>query len=184
MTSDLATYFPLLKCRVHEVCGASSLSFAAAAAAQSGGEVFWIREAWRSERLNPVGLSEFIDPSKLLIAQVKDQLEGLAVMEEVLRDGGVSIAITDLSEAIGLTEGRRLQLAAKAGKTIGLCRISEGMGSNAAETRWRCAPVLDMDDSTLQRWELIKNKSGTLRAWNVRWNAAARRVHVAASVTE
>lgn len=184
MESDLTTYFPLRKSRVHEVCGAGALSFAAIAAAQADGDVFWIREAWRSDVLNPVGLSGFLDPSKLLIAQVKDQTEGLAVMEETLRDGALSLVVTELGASIGLTEGRRLQLAAKAGKTVGLCRISEGMGSNAAETRWHCGPVFDRNDSTLQRWNLIKNKSGTLKAWHVRWNTTSRSLHVAAPVTE
>ncbi|WP_425454433.1 ImuA family protein [Litoreibacter meonggei] len=184
MTSDLSTYFPLRKARVHEVCGSGSLSFSAIVAAQACDCVFWIREAWRPEILNPVGLSDFFDPSKLLIAQVKDQTEGLAVMEEALRDGNLSHVVMELGEPLGLTEGRRLQLAAKAGKTIGLCRIPEGMGSNVAETRWHCTPILDRDDSTLQRWELIKNKSGTLGAWHVRWNTASRSLHMASPVTE
>lgn len=184
MTPDLSTWFPLREARVHEVCGPSSLSFAAIAAAQADDSVFWIREAWRPEVLNPVGLIGFFDPSKLLVAQVKDQTDGLAVMEEALRDGNLSHVVIELGEPLGLTEGRRLQLAAKAGKTIGLCRIPEGMGSNAAETRWHCAPIFDHDDSTLQRWELIKNKSGTLGAWHVRWNTASRSLHVASPVAE
>jgi protein ImuA len=184
MTPDLFTDFPLRKARVHEACGPGALSFSVVAAAQAVGGIFWIREAWRSEVMNPIGLSAFIDPSKLLVAQVKDQTEGLAVMEEALRDGNLSLVVIELSEPLGLTEGRRLQLAAKAGKTVGLCRIPEGMGSNAAETRWHCAPVFDHDDSTLQRWEITKNKSGTLGIWYVRWNTASRRLHVASPVIE
>ena len=184
MTSDLSTYFPLRKARVHEVCGPGSLSFSAVVAAQTNDSVFWIREVWRPEVLNPVGLSTYIDPSKLLIAQVKDQTDGLAVMEEALRDGNLSLVVIELGEPISLTAGRRLQLAAKAGKTVGLCRIPEGVGSNAAETRWHCSPIFDRDDSTLQRWELIKNKSGTLGAWHVRWNTASRSLHVASPVVE
>ncbi len=71
-------------------------------------------------------------------------------------------------------------LAARAGKATGLAIIPEGMGSNAAETRWRAVPVLDPQrpDSTLMRWEIIKNKSGTNGAWHVRWDAAARRIIV------
>ena len=184
MTSDLVPYFPLRKARVHEVYGPGSLSFAAVAAALAGGDVFWIRERWRPEILNPSGLSAYVDPSKFLIAQVKDQAEGLAVMEDALRDGHLSLVVMELGEPLGLTEGRRLQLAAKAGKTIGLCRISEGMGSNAAETRWHCTPVLDRDDSTLQRWDITKNKSGTLGAWHVRWNTASRRLNVVSPALE
>lgn len=184
MTPDLFSHFPLRQARVHEVCGAGSLHFAAVAAARADDGIFWIREAWRPGFLNPVGLSGFFDPKRLLVAQVKDQTEGLAVMEEALRDGNLSLVVIELGEPLGLTEGRRLQLAAKAGKTVGLCRIPEGLGSNAAETRWHCAPVFERDDSTLQRWEIIKNKLGTLGAWHVRWNTASRRLHMASPVRE
>jgi protein ImuA len=88
------------------------------------------------------------------------------------------LVVFQLKDSLSLTAGRRLQLAAKAGKSTGLALISEGQGSNAAETRWRCAPVFDAEDSTLQSWELIKNKSGTLSVWHVRWNATSRRLHV------
>ena len=100
--------------------------------------------------------------------------------EEALRSGAVALVIVSLTKPLGLTEGRRLQLAAKEGKSIALALIPEGMGSNAAETRWRCIPHFDADDragdSTLQRWELIKNKSGTLGVWYVRWDRASRRL--------
>jgi protein ImuA len=58
------------------------------------------------------------------------------------------------------------------------------MGSNAAETRWHCAPLFDPDDSTLQRWKLIKNKSGTLKAWDVRWHGETRRIIVVSEAGE
>lgn len=174
-TTDIP--LPLREARVHEVYGPGVVSFAAVAAARVGA-VLWVREAWQTEVLNPVGLSTFFDPSKLLLAQTKGQTETLAIAEEALKDGAVPLVIIEISRPLDLREGRRLQLAAQAGKSTGLCLIPEGMGSNAAETRWRCAPVFDADDSTLMCWEIIKNKSGTLRAWNVRWDAKARRLHV------
>ena len=188
MSSDFAASFPLCPARVHEAFGPAALAFAAIAVAQARGDVFWIREGWRSGALNPVGLSDFLDPASLLVAEVRDQSEGLAVMEEALRDGASRIVVAELSQPLGLTPGRRLQLAAKAGRSIGLCLIGEGMGSNAAETRWRCTPVFDAAatpaDSTLHRWELIKNKSGTSGAWHVRWDRAARRLNLVSPVAE
>ncbi len=177
MTATANIPLPLRNARVHEACGPGAVSFAAVAAARSGA-VLWAREIWQTEAINPVGLSAFFDPSKLLLAQTKDQTETLAVAEEALKDGAVPLVVIETSRPLDLREGRRLQLAAQTGKSTGLCLIPEGMGSNAAETRWRCAPVFDADDSTLMRWEIIKNKTGTLRAWHVRWNAAARRLHV------
>lgn len=157
--------------------------FAAISAAQAG-RVLWVREAWQEELVNPVGLADFFDPACMLVAQTRNQTETLAVAEEALKDGAVPFVILEITRPLDLREGRRLQLAAKAGNTTGLCLIPEGMGSNAAETRWHCAPVFDPDDSTLMRWEIIKNKSGTLKAWHVRWNAAARRLDVVSPAGE
>lgn len=177
MTATTDIPLPLRRARVHEACGPGGVSFAAVAAARVG-VVLWVRETWQAAAINPVGLSDFFDPSKLLLAQTKDQIETLAVAEEALKDGAVPLVVIETSRPLNLREGRRLQLAAQAGKSTGLCLIPEGMGSNAAETRWRCAPVFDASDSTLMRWEIIKNKSGTLRAWHVRWDAEAYRLHV------
>jgi len=179
MQRDLFDHFPPRPARVHEACGPAAMGFAALCMARTDGAVLWVRESWRHESINPVGLSVYADPTRLLLAQVKDQTEALAVMEETLRDGSVPLVVGELGQDLSLTAGRRLQLAAKAAGGTGLCLIPEGMGSNAAETRWRCAPVFDPGaevDSTLQRWDLIKNKSGTIGAWHVRWDRAARRV--------
>ena len=188
MQPDLQDRFPLRRTRVHEVCGSGAFAFAAAAAAQDRGDVLWVRRVWQPEMVNPVGLSAFFDPARLLIAQTRDQNEGLSVTEEALADGAVALVIVETDRPLDLRQGRRLQLAAKAGKSTGLCLIPEGMGSNAAETRWRCVPVFDAaapsSDSTLMRWELIKNKSGTLGAWHVRWDTASRRLGMVSPVGE
>ncbi len=144
----------------------------------------WACEIWQATQINPTGFSPFLDPQKLLLAKARDQVEVLALAEEALRSGAVSLVVMDLSKSLSLTAGRRLQLAAEAGKTIGLCIIPEGMGSNAAETRWRCTPVFSPEDSTLQRWELTKNKSGTSYAWDVRWDAETRRVIMVSKVAQ
>ncbi|WP_306345725.1 hypothetical protein [Actibacterium lipolyticum] len=139
-----------------------------------------MREGWQSEQLNPIALSHFMTPADILIAQTRDQIDSLAVAEEALKDGSVGFVIIEITRPLDLREGRRLQLAAKAGRTTGLCLIPEGMGSNAAETRWNATPLFDPQrkDSTLMRWEINKNKSGTIGAWNVRWDQETRRLHV------
>ena len=180
MTPDMLTHQVLRPSRVHEASGPGSMSFAAICAAQSPSHVLWLREAWKPETLNPLGLLDFFDPSRLLLARPQTQIDTLAVAEEALRDGAVPLVILEITRPLDLREGRRLQLAAKTGRTTGLCLIPENMGSNAAETRWRTAPVADPNgqDSTLMHWEIIKNKSGTLGAWNVRWDSETRRLHV------
>lgn len=171
MRTDIALSFPLKRACVHEVCGNGALGFAAICAALAREQMLWIRERWRSDVVNPVGLAAYLDPALILLAQVVSQAEALAVAEEALRDGAVPLVVIELTRPLNLTAGRRLQLAAQAGKTTGLCILPEGMGSHAATTRWRCSSVFDSQDadSTLMHWELIKNKSGTLCDWYVRW---------------
>ncbi|MCW1956741.1 hypothetical protein [uncultured Lentibacter sp.] len=171
MRTDISFPFPLKRACVHEACGNGALGFAAISAALEREQMLWIRERWRSDMVNPVGLTAYLDPALMVLAQVASQTEALAVAEEALRDGAMPLVIVELTRPVTLTAGRRLQLAAQAGKTTGLCLLPEGMGSNAASTRWRCSSVFDSQDSdsTLMHWELIKNKSGTLCDWYVRW---------------
>ncbi|MEP2473670.1 MAG: hypothetical protein ABJH45_19285 [Paracoccaceae bacterium] len=171
-------FFPPAKTRTHEVCGPGAYFFAFALAAELRSQCMWVRAAWDIEQINPDGFADLIAPSDLIICNTTDQTQTLAVAEEALRGGAVSLVVMTLSKPLGLTEGRRLQLAARGGNSTGLAIVPEGMGSNAAETRWRCAPVFGARDSTLQRWELIKNKAGTLGAWHVRWDPPSRRLIV------
>lgn len=183
MTDSSLPFLSLTKGRMHEAYGAAAPVFACVLAHHCRGPVIWVREGWRLEQLNPVGLAGFLNPAELILCQTKDQLEALAVAEDALRSGAVAMVVIELSKAVGLTEGRRLQLAARDGRATGLALIgAEAMGSNAAETRWQCQPVFDAEetpqDSTLQQWDLKKNKSGTLGSWHVRWDAASRRICV------
>lgn len=180
MQSDLSVCFPLRSSRVHEVFGPGATAFAAVTVARTQGIALWVREAWLPDTLNPLGFAPFFDPSRLLLARPASQADSLAVAEEALKDGAIPLVVIESTRQLDLREGRRLQLAAKAGGSSGLCIIPEGLGSNAAETRWRAAPVFEAgrEDSTLMRWEITKNKSGTLGAWNVRWDSETRRLHV------
>ncbi|MBL4807481.1 MAG: hypothetical protein JKY31_09340 [Rhodobacteraceae bacterium] len=178
MSTEFDQCFPLRRGRTHEVCGPNTLTFAFALSGMLGGSVLWVNENWQVGQINPAGFSSFIRPQDLLFAKAKSQTDVLAVAEEALRSGAIPLVVMELSAPINLTTGRRLQLAAEAGQATGLCIIQENMGSNAAESRWRCTPLFDVKDSTLQRWELIKNKSGTLSVWDVKWDAETRRIIV------
>lgn len=190
MSAQGLSYYPLKPARMHEVYGPGATSFATALMAEVDGQVLWVREAHGREQLHPLGLAPFFDPSRLLTANASSQVDRLAVTEEALRSSALDLVVVEITKPLSLTAGRRLQLAAKAGKCVGLCLIREGMGSNAAETRWHARPILNdrSDDSTLFHWSLIKNKSGTLGSWHVRWaraeHGAARRLDVVSSVGE
>ncbi|TYC49511.1 hypothetical protein FMN50_25405 [Rhodobacterales bacterium] len=191
MSLPFSSVYPLKSARAHEVCGDAGLVFAAIGAGLAKGPVVWISEP-RLPTVNPEGLAPYCDPGKLLITRAEGQLNVLASAETALRSGAAGLVVAEVGSAIGLTEGRRLQLAAEAGRTTALLVIPEGAGSNAAETRWRCSgvpapagsataspgPRQNSHDSTLWRWSLIKNKIGTLSEWVVRWDAASHRVIV------
>ena len=186
MSFHLPPFFPLRTGRVHEVCGPASTGFAVIAAAMAGERVLWVQEAWLANMLAPAGVIPLFDPTKLLLARTHDQTDSLAVAEEALKDGSIPFVVIEITRSLDLREGRRLQLAAKAGGATGLCVIPDGMGSNAAETRWRATPLFDpsREDSTLMRWEIIKNKSGTIGAWNVCWDTQTHRLYVVPPVGE
>ncbi|MGE4611916.1 MAG: hypothetical protein AAED33_11110 [Paracoccaceae bacterium] len=183
-TKTLHANFPLRSARAHEVCGSGASVLASISCGVSGGQALWISPTHQQEHLHPEGVTQFCEPYKFVYASGKTQTDVLWMAEEALRSDAVKVVVAQLSKPIDLTAGRRLQLAAEGGKTLGVFLIPEGMGSNAAETRWRCSPHFDAKDSTLHRWQLIKNKSGTLGGWIVRWDEQARRVIVVSKVIE
>lgn len=65
----------------------------------------------------------------------------------------MGLTIAGPEKPLSLTAGRRMQPAAETRGSAGLMLIHEGTGSNAAETRWDCAPMPGTAaDSTLHRW--------------------------------
>ena len=169
--------------RVHEVGGAGAHAFAMVQAGVAVGPVVCICPAHETDRLLPSGIARLLPPARLMVVQAVGETDLLWATEEALRSGAVGFVIAALQKPLSLTAGRRLQLAAEAGRSTGLLMIRDGMGSNAAQTRWHCAPEwgepeLYGRDSTLQRWSLIKNKEGTLGDWVVGWNEKARAISV------
>lgn len=179
MLTDPPPFPSLRPGRVHEASGPAATGFAAMLCAGLQGPLLWIRPGWHSEIASPDGLSAMLSLDRLLVVQTQSETDSLAIAEEGLRDGALGCVVIGITRPLSLREGRRLQLAAKAGGTTGLCLIPEGMGSNAAETRWHCSPVFsagEPPDSTLMRWQITKNKSGTIGAWHVRWNPQTHRL--------
>jgi protein ImuA len=160
--------------RVHEATGPGRLVFALALAGRLEGPVLWVADARGRDGLYAPGLAAFFDPARLILARPAGPLAVLQVMEEALRSGAVPLVLAELAEAPDLTASRRLQLAAGTGRGRGLCLLPEGrLRSNAAETRWHCAPVAAGQDAgwghARQHWEIVKDKRGRLGAWRVRW---------------
>lgn len=187
MGSEIVTRFSasetkplqLKAARVHEVEGLGALAFALFQMAQHKGAIFLILHAHHLWQLMPSQLPVMVN-ERLHVVSPSSEDDLLWATEEALRAPPVGLVIANPQKPLSLRSGRRLQLAAEAGQTTGLLMIQTGQGSNAAETRWQCAPLASPTDSTLQHWKTIKNKSETLKSWSVDWDgktAAGHRVH-------
>jgi protein ImuA len=170
--------FDLRPRRVHEAEGRGRRAFALFQASRHPGPLVWILPSHVPElpmlRGLPRGVGE-----RLHLFRPSGETDLLWCVEEVLRAAPISLVIAEPEKPLSLTAGRRLQLAAEAGRTTGLMLIRGDAGSNATETRWNCEPIASTAaDSTLHRWTLKKNKKGTLGIWTLTWNGASAAVHM------
>lgn len=164
--------------RVHEAEGRGRRAFALFQAVRHPGPLIWIAPAHIPElpmlRGLPRGVGE-----RLHLFRPDGETDLLWCIEEALRAAPVSLVIAEPAKPMSLTAGRRLQLAAEAGRTTGLLLIRQDAGSNATETRWKCEPLASTAaDSTLHQWDLNKNKKGTTGSWVLNWNGASAAVHM------
>ena len=170
--------FDLRARRVHEAEGRGRRAFALFQAVRHPGPLVWIAPAHIPElpmlRGLPRGVGE-----RLHLFRPVGETDVLWCIEEALRAAPVSLVIAEPEKPLSLTAGRRLQLAAEAGRTTGIMLIRGDGGSNATETRWSCDPQTSPQaDSTLHQWTLKKNKQGTLRSWVLNWNGASAALHM------
>lgn len=172
---------PLAPFRVHEVCGPSAASFALIAGSQRRNIIIWGQLTRLRDRILPTSAVRILTPDQLVLISATSEAELLWATEEALRSGAAGLVIAAPEKPLSLIAGRRLQLAAEAGRTTGILITGLDGGSNAAETRWHCAPLWNGQDSTLQEWRIIKNKKGTLGAWTVKWDEKARSLRVVAA---
>lgn len=177
-TANSADPFDLRARRVHEAEGRGRRAFALFQAVRHPGPLVWILPAHVPElpmlRGLPRGVGE-----RLHLFRPVGETDLLWCIEEALRAAPVSLVIAEPEKSLSLTAGRRLQLAAEAGRTTGIMLIRGDAGSNATETRWHCEPVASSAaDSTLHQWTLNKNKKGTIGSWVLNWNGASAALHM------
>ena len=173
-----ADSFALRARRVHEAEGRGRRAFAMFQAVRHPGPLVWILPAHAPELPMPRGLPHGV-AGRLHVFRPIGETDLLWCVEEALRAAPISLVIAEPEKPLSLTAGRRLQLAAEAGRTTGLMLIREDAGSNATETRWKCEPVPStVGDSTLHHWSLNKNKMGTIESWVLNWNGTSAAVHM------
>lgn len=164
--------------RVHEAEGLGRHSFALFQATRHSGALIWVLPDHAPHLPMLRGLPDGVG-ERLHVIRPVNETDLLWSVEEALRSAPVGLVIAEPEKPLSLIAGRRLQLAAETGQTTGLMLIREGQGSNAAETRWHCAPMAAEDrDSTPHCWSLNKNKKGTTGNWTVYWNGATPAVHL------
>jgi len=140
----------------HEVAGAgleaetsaAPAAFAALMAAPLArrGWAVWVL---RRDDLWAPGLAGLgFPPERLIQVCARDEAEALAVMEDALSAEGVAAVLGEAGE-VGLTAGRRLQLACESRGATGFLirrrpfggRARREPAGSAAATRWRVAPA-------------------------------------------
>ena len=166
--------FTLRPGRVHEAGGRGRRAFALFQALRHPGPLVWVLPAHIREMPLLDGLPPGVG-ARLHLLRPESEADLLWCIEEALRAAPIGLVIAEPRKPLSLTAGRRFQLAAEAGRSTGLLLIREAAGSNATETRWHCAPLASAD-STLHRWQLNRNKQGTLGSWDVNWNGATTAV--------
>lgn len=167
--------------RVHEACGPARRTFALWLAAQTTGPVIWVAPEWGVDQLHADGVTELIDPARLIFVHPKRAEDVLWTMEEVLRAGAVALAVDDLPGLPGLTQVRRMHLAAETGtkegqfSPLGLLLTPDMGGAQGAETRWHLAPDHGHGPSQW-RLERLRARTAPGQAWTLGYAPQSRRI--------
>ncbi len=141
--------------RVHEICGRARRTLAVRIAAKllaeiksppSTAPIFWITPKWERNRLNTDGLVPLLPPQSLIFLDPIRGEDILWSMEEILRSGAAPMVVADLPDPPGMTQVRRLHLAAETGagegrfRPLGLMLTPGSGGAPGVETRWQMEP--------------------------------------------
>lgn len=162
----------LAQARVHEACGIARRTLALWIAAQTSGPVIWIGPSWGQEHVHADGVTRWIDPARLIFVQPRRPDDMLWTMEETLRSGAVALAVADLPGLPGLTQVRRMHLAAETGMTTGQYAplgllLTPGVGGAAGvETRWHLSPAHAAGPETW-RLERLRARAAPPQGWDI-----------------
>jgi protein ImuA len=129
---------------------AATLFLAGIAGRRAGdkGMVLWV--VARRDLFAPGLVQGGLSTERLLVAEAGRDADVLAIMEEGLRHGALAAVVGEISRA-GLTETRRLQLAAEESGTMALLL-----------RRWRKGDPLAEPSSALTRWRVGSAPSAPL----------------------
>lgn len=162
----------LAQARVHEACGTARRTIALWVAAQTSGPVIWVAPPWVPEQLHPDGVAQWIDPARLIFVQPRRAEDVLWTMEEILRAGTVGLAVADIPGLPGLTQVRRMHLAAETGARegqyapLGLLLTPGAGGAAGVETRWHLSPAHARGPDSW-RLERLRARTAPQKGWDI-----------------
>jgi protein ImuA len=156
--------------RAHEICGNARRTFAFWTGGKTNGPVLWIRPGWMADHPYPRGVLQWMEPGRLMLARCRRAEDLLWSMEEALRSGAVQLVVADLFDPPGLTQVRRLHLAAETGAAegdyapLGLILTPGDGGAPGVETRWNMAAA---HEDRAARWHLtrIRARNDAPKSW-------------------
>ncbi len=141
-------------------------------AALTRGHIYWIAPAWSPDQLNPEGVRAFIDPARITHLSPTRPEDVLWCVEEILRSGAVPLVVADLPGLPGLTQVRRMHLAAETGTELGLCTplgllLTPGVGgAQGVESRWHMDPAHD-GRTDLWRLDRLRARAAPHKQWEI-----------------
>ncbi len=127
------------------------------------------------------GLAQWLDPTRLLLIEARQQTDVLWAMEEGLRCRGV-VAVLGETGSADLTATRRLLLAAEGGGSMAILLRPAGTAtSSAALTRWQISAASSQSTAGLHdiarpRWQIELSRARGLitgdqaTRWLMEWN--------------
>jgi hypothetical protein len=132
-----------------------------------------------------------LDPSRLVLVETGSDKDALWALEEVLSSGArPSVVAGAIAAPLGLTESRRLNLAAARRGTPLLVLGPPGTATSAAATRWHIAAAptsRDRFEALAQpRWHIAleRCRHGRPGEWLIEWDHATYRFRLAASLAD
>ena len=169
---------------LHEVLGppgdGAALGFTVALLARLkiGRPILWCRTraalADHGGLYGPGLAASGVSPRQVIFVTVDKPADAMWVLEEGLRCDGLA-AVVGEGVAPGFTDSRRLQLAARGGRTLALLLppVQAKPAASAALTRWRLSSLPAAAPRRAWRVALEHCRGGRPAAWHVEWKDAA-----------
>ncbi|MAZ01636.1 MAG: hypothetical protein CMN56_00690 [Sneathiella sp.] len=173
---------------MHEISGPAAVLFTQVIIRQKGEEVAWLSMENLNEEYYPYGLLQSeTDPARFIVVRSQNSRDLLKAAYEVLASNAVGCVLLEVQEALTQTQMRKLQIAVKNTRTLGLILNTDYTGSAAPEskgllgsalTRWYVQVLHWTYETTQIELYLTKNRHGSPCHWIVEIDHATHHLHL------